>query len=88
MNRDDAIKMAREAGADVTAYINYYFDEEMVLFSQDNLARFIDLVVAAEREACAKLCAELDAKMETELGTEGFSDCINFAEAIRARGEK
>jgi len=44
MNRDDIIKLAREAGL----LPNYEVYE-------DDLERFAALVAAAEREACAKL---------------------------------
>ena len=48
MNREDIIRMAREAGLvnwEATAYAN-------------ELERFAALVASAEREACAKLCEE------------------------------
>ena len=47
MNREDIIRMAREAG----------FSEWAVQTPQD-LERFAALVAAAEREACAKVCDE------------------------------
>ena len=48
MNRDDIIRMAREAG--MTG-----LKEGGVL---ENFERFAALVAAAEREACAKICEE------------------------------
>ena len=48
MNREDIIRMAREAGLvnwEATAYAN-------------ELERFAALVASAEREACAKICEE------------------------------
>ena len=71
MTRDDIIKMAREAGA--------MFDH--MTWVERDLApvfeRFAELVAAAEREACAKLCEEL-------LPGNGS----RTAAAIRARGGK
>jgi len=64
MTRDDIIRMAREAG----------FSEWAVQTPQD-LERFAALVAAAEREACADVCA-------------GHYDTAQAAKAIRARGEK
>lgn len=49
MNRDDVIRLAREAGISDMA-----FDFQMV--SPDDLERFASLVAAAEREAYAALC--------------------------------
>jgi hypothetical protein len=46
MNRDDIIRMAREAGFDVAPDEWHW------------LERFAALVAAAEREACAKVCEE------------------------------
>ena len=47
MNRDDIIRMAREAG------ISKPWDQEPVKW--ETLERFADLVAAAEREACAQI---------------------------------
>ena len=47
MNRDDIIRMAREAG--------WTGPEENVTYVA-MLERFAHLVAAAEREACAKVC--------------------------------
>jgi hypothetical protein len=50
MNRDDIIRMAREAGI--------VWDDHTVVGSRENLLeRFAALVAAAEREACAKAAA-------------------------------
>ena len=48
-----------------------------VLFTETELETFANLVAAAEREACAKLCLE----------TEPFYG-VMFADAIRARSMK
>lgn len=49
MNRDDIIRMAREAG---------YIPFELTPLS--TLERFANLVAAAEREECAALCDGVD----------------------------
>jgi len=46
---------------------------------------FAELVAAAEREACAKVCEETTAAWTQYLYNSG---CVDCAEAIRARGEK
>ncbi len=72
MNRDDIIKMAREAGA--------MFDH--MTWVERDLApvfeRFAALVAAHEREACARVCLEEAPSLDGQL----------CAAAIRARGEK
>ena len=49
MNREDIIRMAREAGLDPDLW-NY----------TDAFERFAALVAAAEREECAKVCEAID----------------------------
>ena len=75
MNRNDIIRMAREADAEITNYINYVFDDNVVLFGVDQLERFAALVAAAEREACAQIAFNAKTYIEA-------------AAAIRARGER
>ena len=69
MNQQDITRMAREAG--------------FVGFDGENkcLRQFAALVAAAEREACAKVCADLWCK-EPEPG-----DARDCYDAIRARGQ-
>ena len=69
LSKDEIIRMAREACAPNQTFNS---DEEWV-------KRFAALVVAHEREACAKVC-ETD-----ELCCKCGDEC---ATAIRARGEK
>ena len=78
MNRDDIIRMAREAGL--------YVDEDGEILEGDGwhtqtlfIERFANLVAAAEREACAKVCEGLQYYPKVEP-----RDC---AAAIRARGQ-
>ena len=77
-NREEIIKLAREAGMVV-----YEGDQDRVLFEGsviDSLTRFFHMAQAAEREACAKVCEALDPDMEWSTAT----DC---ATAIQARGQ-
>lgn len=77
MTKDDIIRMAREAGIPETA------TEGVFIANSDDLGRLI----AAEREACAKVCDE-HAEYAEKWGTWGqvmtFDRC---ATAIRARGQ-
>ena len=81
MNRDDIIRMAREAGFE-EGYGNHLFPpgdyREEVVPVTDEIIRFAALVAAAEREACCKIVY-------------GQCESDNVAQrtvdAIRARGE-
>ena len=81
MNRDDIIRMAREAGLG-TALCHNSVEGERVWIEgadwHDELERFAALVAAAERAACANAC---EAKGMVKGGEV-------FAARIRARGEK
>jgi len=83
MNRDDIIRMAREAGfseAWLSAGENPpHFEAPSVI-----IKRFAALVAAAEREACAKLVDEEMA--DYRYGTPPNIALNNAAAAIRARG--
>ena len=57
MNREDIIRMAREAG----------FNPQS-LYMESRLERFADLVAAAEREACAKHAEDFLTKGRSPLG--------------------
>jgi hypothetical protein len=78
MNRDDIIRMAREA----RGYPAAPTDGSLWLFSESHLERFFHMAQAAEREACAKVCDDIDAEYEGE-------DVLATwcSQAIRARGE-
>ena len=72
MDRDDIIKMAREAGFNPVSYMGA---------NLESFERFAALVAAAEREACAKVCDVL------AVHPEYASDITKVAaQAIRARG--
>jgi hypothetical protein len=83
MNRDDIIRIAMEA-----------FGAEHELFwmngTDEYLERFANLVAAAEREACAKMCEafSVDRGMirDETLKTGVFSGASMCALAIRERG--
>jgi len=51
MNREDIIRMAREAGMEIWRNGHRYMDEF-------DIYEFAALVAAAEREACAKVCED------------------------------
>ena len=78
MTRDDIIKMARQMGGFYDrhpACINDHF----VFPTEESLERFANLVAAAEREACAKVCEQA--------GVEGYGT-LAAAAMIRGRGER
>ena len=81
MNRDDIIRMAREAGFDTHHEMIWVNGWEISPYMQ----RFAALVAAAEREACANLCDRVGYDHEVE---QGAVLAFDLAVAIRARGEK
>lgn len=102
MNRDDIIRMAKQAGIPFNKYklVGCDFCERDI---DDELERFAKLIAAAERKAFAKIqfdsilqgvriereaCAKLcDSEPSRDCGEYGqVSDAIACAEAIRARG--
>ena len=74
MERDDIIRMAREAEFPISASIES--DVDLLIFR--SVERFANLVAAAEREACAKLCENAHWSLD---------DRAEYAKAIRARGQ-
>ena len=66
MTRDDIIRMAQESWVFPEAHI-------------PNILEFANLVAAAEREACAKVCEEAHWSLD---------DRNEYAAAIRARGQE
>jgi hypothetical protein len=76
MNREDIIRMAREAGLDDPhAVVHAYCELKLT----DHLERFAALVAAAEREACAKVVEDYCGAWDDK----GYT----LAAAIRARGQ-
>jgi hypothetical protein len=81
MNRDDIIRMAREAGLEQTVSIAPDGSSRIVSCPPiEPLERFANLVAAAEREACAKVC-----EAEGERVDASWVSCVF---AIRERGEQ
>ena len=78
MNREDIIRMAREAGFDV------YEALEEIDGGFDAAERFAALVAAAEREACAKLAESTICDTHLPTGVRIYG--TRAAAAIRARG--
>jgi predicted aldo/keto reductase-like oxidoreductase len=95
MNREDIIRMAREAGFDyfdVVLTANDPSEEPMAKALQKDLVdcgfRFASLVAAAEREACAKVCEEQAVWFDENRNFADASGAESCAAAIRARGDK
>ena len=80
MNREDIIRMAREAG-EAEGMAEFVFHPV--------IERFAALVASAEREACAKLLEEA-AQAAKDIDPHGFVWIAikTSAEGIRARGDK
>jgi len=83
MTKDDIIKLAREAGFLIDTHAQQY-QPNCILSTygliDENLERFANLVAAAEREECAKVCEEYATGESRD-----YSE--NIAEEIRARGQ-
>lgn len=93
MNRDDIIRMAREAGygdamADLHAFALERFAALVAAEKDKQIYAICELAhrtgVTTEREACAKLCEGTTASWSQSDYNSGCVDCAN---AIRARGE-
>jgi hypothetical protein len=88
MNRDDVIRMAIDAiggdmnGQDVQhlAWRLKHFKDDSYRFGPDELLKFVAMIEAAEREACAMT-------VEEWLHGEWHNQGIVAAMMIRARGE-
>jgi hypothetical protein len=76
MSIDDIIRIARECGN---------WSGQTVEMNDVGLERFANLVVAAEREACAQVC---DLAIEANSYQGSYWTISGCAKAIRARGEK
>lgn len=81
MTTDDIIRMAREAGFDLTMF---EFSLGFVTHgTHEEFERFAALVAAAEREECAKVCEGIATETYGMTNLREYGEC---AEAIRARG--
>ena len=62
-----------------------------VLFTETELETFVELIRAAEREACAEVCkkhADVYEKVEQNpTAKSAWAACIDNRDAIRARGQ-
>ena len=79
MNRNDIIRIAREAGLHIATDVKW-----MPIIGLEYAEKFAALVASAEREACAKVCEEI------YTGEEACGDWPTpemCATAIRARGQ-
>ena len=84
VNREDIIRLAREAG----------WSDRSIFGHDERLERFAALVAAAEREACAKVCEDEAAEFRSQ--KEGYRDArydwkedaaMECSLVIRKRGE-
>jgi hypothetical protein len=92
MTRDDIIKMAKQAGL-LPIDIGPTIETWQMRRKEESLVRFAELVAAAEREACAKVCDDIRyggyVPPEDGAAATYYNDAANeCAEAIRARGEQ
>ena len=76
MDREEIIRMAREAGFNPVSYMGA---------NLESFERFAALVAAHEREACAKVCEERQEVFQ-KYYTKGLAAMC--AEAIRARSKQ
>ena len=99
MDREDIIRMAREAGLYVGRNISgvqlvgssYEEGGLLVHLAVEELERFAALVAAHEREACANLLLNVDlSSMDADHRLQSWTATVllNFSDAIRARGER
>ena len=87
MTREDIIRMAREAGLPIFDVRAFPEDPAMQIYADivtnhwhESAERFAQLVAAAEREACAKVCSDMHIEGDDNTGL--------AADAIRARGQQ
>ena len=88
MNRDDIVRMAKEAWGEGNVY---RFDSPKHWPEVEEMfVRFATLVAATEREACASLCFQMWDEWMDEGDKSEFSrpDAEDCARAIRARGQE
>jgi hypothetical protein len=86
MNTEDIIRMAREAGLSKIIYNEQNGCATLqTMFHPENIEHFANLVAAAWREACAKVCDERAAAHP--MGSDEQCEAEDCAAAIRARGQ-
>jgi hypothetical protein len=79
MDKEDIIRMAREVLEERDGEDYYDYTHKIIHWwgKEDAIVKFANLVAAAEREACAKLCENAHWSLD---------DRAEYAKAIRARG--
>ena len=85
MNRDDIIRMAREAGLVSNQFAYGGYSAAHTDWVAAKLERFAALVAAAEREACAQVCEAQIEEWVDDRPRYAVSECVV---AIRARDKK
>ena len=91
MNRDDIIRLAREAATE-DGSVNRSDGKNIVIYAAKTslfLERFAALVATAEREACAKVCDDrvVAYRYATDSwAQEHIDEARHLAAAIRSRG--
>ncbi len=80
MNRDEIIRLAREAGLQHEEAAEEFFSLHYTGIYLDDLERFVALVAAAEREACAKIVEQYCGAWDDA----GYA----LSQAIRERGQE
>ena len=94
MNREDIIRMAKEAGFEVLLPSEEVFGRGGVYTGSDDeiskyLERFAALVASAEREACVEIAEKQRYAMNISLTSHPVQNgtAVGIANAIRARGQ-
>ncbi len=101
MDREEIIRMAREAGLRVgtnlsgVVLVGSPAEIGLAHLTIEELERFAALVAAAERSACAKVCEEVESRAEELWDKFAYPEDQGMASGarqctttIRARGEK
>ena len=90
MNRQDIIRMVKEAG-DADRIDPFTKDGDWVILTPDEIVRFANIVASAEREACAEICkkhADFYAGLEpSPIAQSAWAACVDNRDTIRARGQ-
>ena len=81
MKREEIIALAQKSGFEPIAH------DDWVCFTEE-IERLVRSVIAAEREACAKVCDDLSAHYWAKDDAIESVNCEECATAIRARGQQ
>ena len=103
MNREDIIRMAREAGWDAhhaefdtrierfAALVMSAESDRLTDFAIQAAEKSVDMAIALEREACAEVCkkhADFYAGLEpSPIAQSAWAACVDNRDTIRARGQ-